>query len=48
MWISQKYFDIIEIAVSPVARFALKLSQVGFDMYGFGWCEREVQENSVA
>ena len=37
----------IEIALSPVVRSALKPSQVGFDMYRFGWCAREVQENSV-
>ena len=38
----------IEIARSHVVTFALKPSQVGFDMYWFGWYEREVQENSVA
>ena len=43
-----KYFDKIEIAFSPVVRSAVKPSQVGFAMYRFGWCEREVQENSVA
>ena len=37
-----------EIARVPVVRFALKPSQVGFDVYRFGWCAREVQENSVA
>ena len=45
---SKNILTKIEIARSPVVRFALKPSQVGFDMYRFGWCEREVQENSVA
>ena len=44
----QNYFEKIEIAGPPVVRSAIKPSQVGFDMYRFGWYEREVQENSVA
>jgi len=45
---SKNILTKIEIAQPPVVRSALKPSQVGFDMYRFGWCAREVQENSVA
>ena len=48
MRIFQKYFDKHWDCLPPVVRSALKPSQVGFDMYRFGWYEREVQENSVA
>jgi len=44
----QKYFDKNRDCSASVVRSALKPSQVGFDMYRFGWCAREVQENSVA
>jgi len=45
---SKNILTEIEIALSPEVRSALKPSQLGFAMYRFGWCEREVQENSVA
>jgi hypothetical protein len=45
---SKNILTKIEIARPPVVRSTLKPSQVGFDMYRFGWYEREVQENSVA
>ena len=44
---SKKILTKIKIAQPPVVRSALKPSQVGFDTYRFGWCAREVQENSV-
>ena len=45
---SRNILTKIEIARPPVVRSAVKPSQLGFDMYRFGWYEREVQENSVA
>ena len=48
MRFSKNILTKIEIARPPVVRSASKQSQVGFDMYRFGWCAREVQENSVA
>ena len=45
---SKNILTNIEIALSPVVRSALTPSQVGFDMYRFGWYERQVQENSAA
>ena len=45
---SQQNLQKIKITQPPVVTSALKPSQVGFDMYRFGWCKREVQENSVA
>ena len=45
---SKNILTNIEITGPPVVRSALKPSQVGFDMYRFGWCEREVRENYVA
>ena len=45
---SKNILTKLKIAQHPVVRSALKPSQVGFDMYRFGWCKREVQENSIA
>ena len=44
---SKNILTKIEIVVPLVVRSALQLSQVVFATYRFGWCEREVQENSA-
>ena len=47
-WLTVYRAHQVEIARPSVVRSALKPSQVGFDTCRFGWCAREVQENSAA
>jgi len=47
-WLTVYRAHQVKIARPPAVRSALKPSLVGVDMYRFGWCAREVQENSVA
>ena len=48
MHFSKNILTTIKITRPPDVRSALKPSQMGFDMYRFGWCDREVQGEFVA